>query len=196
MFFNAETSEEIIRFQEVKSEFEINNLSQKKEYHIYMKVLYNDGEFSKKSNIVSFTTKSLGTLDVTYAQGYSYDDYQSKNVTSKVKEYLFDGIKTKQGGYGAYLMLNQAHAYMTFNIKDGDMYITFCSNSYTDSGGSSGATANFYKLNSNNQYELYKSIQQKNNNQAYAKTYFEEGSYKVLYSNNYVEFDEWIISEI
>lgn len=79
---------------------------------------------------------------------------------------------------------------MTFEIKDRGMYITFCSNSYSDMGGTSGKIANFYKLNANNQYELYTSIQQQNNNQAYGKTYFTEGKYKVTFSENYVELNE------
>lgn len=106
---------------------------------------------------------------------------------------MFDGIKTKQGNYGAYLATSARN--MTFDVEDGDVYITFCSNSYSDSGGSSGKDVNFYKLNLNNEYELYTSFTQQNDNYEYSKTFFEEGSYKVTFSGNYVEFDEWIISE-
>lgn len=84
---------------------------------------------------------------------------------------------------------------MTFDIEDGDMYITFSSGYYGDDGGESGKDAYFYKLNENSgEYELYTTITQQNNTQDYSKTYFEEGSYKLTFSSNYVEFDEWTIT--
>ena len=192
VFFNADTAE-IVKIQENFDNLVVDNLNGKTNYNIYMKILDKYGYFSEASNTLSFTTKNLGTLDLTYAFGCSYSTNTS-DVTDKVKIYLFDGTKTKQGSYGAYL--SGGAAYMTFDIRDGDMYITFCSNSYSDGAGSSGKNVNFYKLNSNNEYELYTSFTQQNNNHEYSKTYFEEGSYKVTFDNNYyVQFDEWIISE-
>ena len=188
VFFNADTSE-IINICENLDDVTVQKLKNKTTYNIYMKILDKYGNFSEMSNVVSFTTKNMGKLNVTYAGGDSVDP--RLNITDNVKKYLFDGIKEKQGAYGAYLM---SSSYMTFDITDGDIFITFCSNSYSDSGGSSGQIANFYKLNANNEYELYTSIQQQNNNHEYAKTHFEKGSYKVTINQNYVEFDEWIIS--
>lgn len=192
VFFNADTSE-ILKIQEDIDNLEVNNLVRKTQYNIYMKILDKYGNFSESSNVVTFTTKGLGNINITYAQGYSHSI--NSNVTDNVRKYLFDGIKEKQGSYGAYMMANQVSSYMTFDIKDGDMFITFCSNSYGDSGGNSGKTFDIYKLNSNNEYKLYTSIEQQNNNHEYSKTYFTEGNYKLTFTQNYVEFDEWIISE-
>lgn len=192
VFFNADTSE-ILKIQEDIDNLEVNNLVRKTQYNIYMKILDKYGNFSESSNVVTFTTKGLGNINITYAQGYSHSI--NSNITDNVRKYLFDGIKEKQGSYGAYMMANQVSSYMTFDIKDGDMFITFCSNSYGDSGGNSGKTFDIYKLNSNNEYKLYTSIEQQNNNHEYSKTYFTEGNYKLTFTQNYVEFDEWIISE-
>lgn len=192
VFFNADTSE-ILKIQEDIDNLEVNNLVRKTQYNIYMKILDKYGNFSESSNVVTFSTKGLGNINITYAQGYSHSI--NSNVTDNVRKYLFDGIKEKQGSYGAYMMANQVSSYMTFDIKDGDMFITFCSNSYGDSGGNSGKTFDIYKLNSNNEYKLYTSIEQQNNNHEYSKTYFTEGNYKLTFTQNYVEFDEWIISE-
>lgn len=194
VFFNADTAE-IIKIQQSFDNLIVDNLKNNTYYNIYMKILDKYGHFSEMSNVLSFTTKNLGTLNITCAMGNSCNDYTSRDVTSDVNKYLFDGIKTKQGNYGAYLMSTQNSSYMTFDIENGDMYITFCSNAYLDGGGSSGQGVNFYKLNSNNEYELYTSFTQQNNNYEYSKTFFEEGSYKLTFNNNYVEFDEWIISE-
>lgn len=192
VFFNADTAE-IVKIEQNLENLIVDNLNNNTKYNIYMKILDKYGNFSEMSNILSFTTKNFGILNVKYVRGYSYNTYG--DITNSVKQYLFDGIKTKQGSYGAYMMGTQQSSYMTFDIENGDMYITFSSNSYSDSGGSSGKEVNFYKLNSNNEYELYTSFTQQNNNYEYSKTFFEEGSYKMTFSGNYVEFDEWIISE-
>ena len=191
VFFNADTAE-IIDIRKNIENLEVNNLTANTNYSVYMKILDKYGKFSEISNTLSFTTGNLGRLNITEARGGSNSSYSV--VTNEVKQYLFDGIKTKQGAYGAYLMSRQENSYMTFDVEDGNMYITFCSNSYSDSGGSSGQDVNFYKLNSNNEYELYTSFTQQNDNHEYSKTYFGEGSYKVTFSSNYVEFDEWMIS--
>lgn len=192
VFFNADTAE-IVKIEQNLENLIVDNLNNNTKYNIYMKILDKYGNFSEMSNILSFTTKNFGILNVKYVRGYSYNTYG--DITNSVKQYLFDGIKTKQGSYGAYMMGTQQSSYMTFDIENGDMYITFSSNSYSDNGGSSGKEVNFYKLNSNNEYELYTSFTQQNNNYEYSKTFFEEGSYKMTFSGNYVEFDEWIISE-
>lgn len=101
---------------------------------------------------------------------------------------LTDGNYGKPNSYGA-LLLDKSH-YSYFTLFE-NVNISFSSNIYRDSGGSSGQKINFYRLE-NGKYNLYHTLQQINNKQKYGTHYFTKGTYKLgPPATNYVEFDEW-----
>lgn len=118
VFFNADTAE-IIDIRKITENLEVSNLEKNTKYNVYMKILDKYGHFSEMSNTVSFKTKNLGTINITYARGCSYNtdprDYGLEpDVTNYVKQYLFDGIKTKQGVYR--WVLNTATSFIVYDI--------------------------------------------------------------------------------
>jgi hypothetical protein len=133
---------------------------------------------------------------ITLLAGY-YCTYDSANIndgngiTSDLLTYLTDGIKTKQGRYDALLVGNGK--YLKFAITK-PVNITFSSGRYGDSGGNSGATAKFYKLNASGEEELYTSFVTQDEKQDYITEHFDVGTY-VLRSSNYVVFSEWTMVE-
>ncbi len=110
-------------------------------------------------------------------------------------ELLTDGNKTQIGYYDA-LWISHTHAYdfLKFSISR-PIDITFSSGRYSDSGGSSGKTANFYKLDGSGNEVLYTSFVQQNNAQDYHTEHFEPGTYILRAAENYILFSEWTITE-
>ena len=102
---------------------------------------------------------------------------------------LTDGSYYKAGQYGA-LMLWEDYNYLMFTLN-ANVNISFSSTFYSDSGGSSGKTAYFYKENDGNYDTLYYTLQQVDNSQKYGEYYFPAGRYKLYVTERYVEFDEW-----
>ena len=128
-----------------------------------------------------------------YYSNSTYAINNSNGITSNVGTLLTDGIKTKQGTYDA-LWLSSSHDYnyIKFTISI-PVTISFSSGYYSDSGGVSGQTAKFYKLDENNNETLYTSFVQQNNTQDYEPTSFEPGTYILRPNGGYVIFSEWDI---
>ena len=117
----------------------------------------------------------------------------SDAISNNLFELLTDGIKTIQGAYDT-ILIASGDRYLKFTVSK-PIDITFSSGHYSDGGGSSGKTANFYKLDNNNQEVLYTSFTQQDDTQDYATEHFEVGTYVVRAASNYVTFSEWIIVE-
>ena len=118
---------------------------------------------------------------------YNTNEVQIDNVNS----YLFDGIATsRQGRYGALMLKGKAY----FKVYE-KVNVTFSSAYYSDSGGSSGKNATFYKKDSSGNYIEYYVLKQLNNTQNYGKYTFEPGEYYVESSSLYVTFDEWTVEK-
>lgn len=169
-----------------------------------------------KNGVAKIIGKSIGTLKITaktidgsnktVTKTIYVRKFNGVNITRNTSgsngrnlmPNLFDDVKTNQGTYGACLMYKTSSNYILFDVAEGGRYITFSTGkTYSDSAGSSGKTARFYKLNKEtNKYEAYINISQKNNTKDYTKTFFEEGSYKVAPSAPYVKFDEWTVTTV
>ena len=114
-------------------------------------------------------------------------------ITSDLYTLLTDGVKSTQGDYDA-ILIAKSDRYLKFSVAK-PITITFSSGHYSDGGGSSGKTARFYKLDSDNQEVLYTSFTQQNDTQDYATEHFDIGTYVVRAASNYVTFSEWTIVE-
>lgn len=149
----------------------------------------------ENKEIIRYNVKAYtNVFEITSAKCHSYNsalNTTDKEKLNKIRTYLIDRVLTKQGSYGA-LMLSLSYPYVYFALNE-NANIIFTSNSYSDSGGSSGKTVNFYKVDSNNNETLYYTLKQENNKQNYGKKYFEKGNYVIRAQEKYVEFDEWTI---
>lgn len=116
----------------------------------------------------------------------------SQAVADSISKYLFDGNATnRQGSYGA-LLIGGYKAY--FKVYD-RVNVSFSSTYYSDSGGTTGKNAVFYKKDSSGNYVEYYTLTQSNNSQNYGKYLFEPGEYYVKASNRYVQFEEWNVEK-
>ncbi len=117
----------------------------------------------------------------------------SDAISNNLFELLTDGIKTIQGAYDT-ILIASGDRYLKFTVSK-PIDITFSSGHYSDGGGSSGKTANFYKLDNNNQEVLYTSFTQQDDTQDYETQHFEPGTYVLRASGGYISFSEWTIIE-
>lgn len=162
----------------------------KKKGNASISILFDNKEIIKyniKAYIDIITIKSAKCNSIN--RGINSTD---KEQLKKIKNYLTDKIVTKQGDYGA-LLLSTGYPYVYFTLSE-NVNISFTSNSYSDSAGSSGKTANFYKIDEDNNENLYYTLKQENNKKNYGEKYFEKGNYVVKTTERYVEFDEWTIT--
>ena len=78
-------------------------------------------------------------------------------------------------------------------IVDKDIYVSFSSSYYSDSGGASGKYAIFSKIENGVETEYYR-LEQLNNTKNYGKYLFTAGTYSLTLSADYIVFDEWHLS--
>ena len=104
---------------------------------------------------------------------------------------MFDGIDSRQGTYGA-MLLSHRNNKIHFTV-DKDIYVSFSSAYYSDSGGASGKYAIFSKIENGVETEYYR-LEQLNNTKNYGKYLFTAGTYSLTLSADYIVFDEWHLS--
>ena len=128
-----------------------------------------------------------------YCTGNTCATSDNNGITTGVFESLTDGVKTKQGTYDT-VLIGSSDRYLKFVVAK-PLSITFSSGSYSDGGGSTGHTANFYKLDGSSNEVLYTSFTQQNDTQDYETKHFDAGTYVVRASGGYISFSEWTITE-
>lgn len=116
---------------------------------------------------------------------------------NKLMEVLHDGITSKQGTYGAVLLVGGTTAYIEFKVEE-DFRFWATSGVYSDSGGASGAELNIYKYNNELQtYQLFKTVPTTATEDWYVVCdLLTKGTYKIQAKGNYVQFNEFYFESI
>ncbi len=149
---------------------------------------------SKVSHIYDITVTYTQPIEFSSNSSVSSNNIQGayQTVADSINKFLFDGNATnRQGSYGA-LLIDYGKAY--FKVYD-KVNVSFSSTYYSDSAGSSGKNAVFYKKDSSGNYVEYHTLTQSNNSQNYGKYLFEPGEYYVKGSSPYVQFEEWTVEK-
>lgn len=179
-----------------------NNFNALKEGKVIVNAYIND-KLMFKYNVTSipnpFSILQPGSRYNSYS---AYISSSTEEDNEKLKGYLTDGVVSKQGTYGALLLGGSVKRYVYFNLSS-DAYINFSSNQYSDSSGGSGATVNFYSIDSEENKTLYYSLKQENNKAHYGEYLFKAGRYYLVTipetstsGTSYAEFDEWTITPV
>ncbi|WP_223553115.1 discoidin domain-containing protein [Lysinibacillus sphaericus] len=115
----------------------------------------------------------------------------------RLYEILHDGITSKQGTYGALLLVGSALSYIEFSVKE-DCRFWATSGIYNDSGGSSGNVLDIYKYDSDiKSYSLYKSVSTTTKEDWYVVCeLLTIGTYKIQAKGNYVQFNEFYFESL
>ncbi|MFJ6207304.1 hypothetical protein [Lysinibacillus sp. NPDC092081] len=115
----------------------------------------------------------------------------------KIYEVLHDGITSKQGNYGALLLVGNTSSYIEFSVKENCRFWA-TSGVYSDGGGSSGKVLDIYKYDSKlNTYSLYKSVPTTSTEDWYIVCeLLTIGIYKIQAQGNYIQFNEFYFESI
>ena len=116
---------------------------------------------------------------------------------NKLTEVLHDGITSKQGTYGAVLLVGGTTAYIEFKVEE-DCRFWATSGLYSDSGGASGNELNIFKYNNELQtYQLFKTVPTTATEDWYVVCdLLTKGTYKIQAKGNYVQFNEFYFESI